>query len=247
MRNILIIIEYDGTGYHGWQMQKNAGSVQAVLEKALSTILRETVKTMASGRTDTGVHAVNQPVTFKTNSKMETRRIFRALNGILPDDIVIKSVKEVAADFDARRSARSKIYRYVILNSNAPSALYRHRAWHVRENLDTDLMLEGAKMLIGEHDFSSFRGSGCTSRHPLRRMLDVKINVVGENKEYIYFEIEGEAFLKHMVRNIVGTLVALGMGRINLSRLKDILEAKDRREGGVTAPPHGLYLVNVKY
>lgn len=247
MRNIKLIIEYDGTNYHGWQRQANAVAIEELVEKALLTILREEIKLTTAGRTDTGVHAINQVVNFSTENTIRADRLFLSLNAILPNDIVIKSVEDVPDNFDARRSAKSKRYRYVILNSKAPTALYRKRAWHVRAKLDTDLMLKGAEMLLGEHDFSSFRGKGCVSKHAVRRMLNVSINVVGEAKEYIYFEIEGQAFLKHMVRNIVGTLVALGSGKIGINEFKSALDARDRTKAGVTAPPQGLYLVEVKY
>ena len=247
MRNIRLILEYDGTAYHGWQVQENALAVQELLENALETIIRENVRVTPAGRTDTGVHAFKQVVSFRTGNGITCDKLYLGLNALLPDDIVVKGVDKVPDNFDARRSAKSKTYRYVILNCKAPTALYRKRAWHVRTKLDIGLMRKGAEMLLGEHDFSSFRGTGCTSTHAVRKMLNVSINAVGENKEYLYFEIEGQAFLKQMVRNIVGTLVALGSGKITLDEFRAILDAKDRRKAGVTAPPQGLYLLDVKY
>ncbi len=247
MRNIKLIIEYDGSAYHGWQMQDHALTIQQVVEEKLYVILREKVRLNSSGRTDAGVHAFGQVVNFKTETVLSCERIFISLNGILPDDVAIRSVEDVPDDFDARRSATSKIYRYVILNRLAPTALERHRCWHLRSPLDIDLMRKAAAMLLGEHDFSVFRGSGCTAKHPLRRMLKVSLEYSPENSDVINFEIEGQAFLKHMVRNIVGTLVAVGRGEIDLNSFKDILDSKDRTKAGVTAPPQGLFMLKVKY
>ncbi|MDH3973874.1 MAG: tRNA pseudouridine(38-40) synthase TruA [Deltaproteobacteria bacterium] len=245
MRNIKLILEYDGTAYHGWQVQKNARSIQSIVEKALFTLLREKVKAIASGRTDAGVHAMNQPVSFKTGSAMETRRLLRGLNGILPKDIVVKSVEEISSDFDARRSSKKKTYRYVILNREAPSALDRERCWHIRPSLDLEVMEKGAKMLLGKHDFSSFRASGCGAEHAVRRVLNVAFEEKGEG--CIHFEITAYAFLKQMVRNIVGTLVALGLGKMTIEEFSRLLEAKDRTKAGATAPPQGLFLIKVEY
>jgi len=247
MRNIKLIIEYDGSAYHGWQAQDNALAVQQVLEEKLNVILREKIKLNASGRTDTGVHALGQVANFKTEAQLSCERIFLGLNGILPDDIVIRSVEEVPPDFDARRSSKGKVYRYVILNRSSPAAIDRHRCWHLRAQLDVDLMYDAALMLIGEHDFSAFQGSGCTSRHQVRRMLKVSLRKAEEDSDRLYFEIEGQAFLKHMVRNIVGTLVKVGQGKIDLNDFKNILESKDRTMAGVTAPPQGLFMLEVKY
>ena len=245
MRNIKLVLEYDGTAYHGWQVQKNAVSIQSILEKALFTLLREDVKATASGRTDAGVHAMNQPVTFKTGSSMETRRMLRGLNGILPEDIVVKSVEEISLDFDARRSSKKKTYRYVILNREAPSALDRERCWHIRPKLDLEMMRKAAEQLVGEHDFSSFRASGCGAKHAVRRVLEVAFEEKGNG--YIHFEITAYAFLKQMVRNIVGTLVALGLGKMTMEEFRQLLEAKDRTKAGATAPPQGLFLLKVDY
>ena len=247
MRNIKLIIEYDGSAYHGWQAQDNALAIQQVVEEKLYVILREKVRLNSSGRTDAGVHALGQVVNFKTETVLSCERIFISLNGILPDDIAIRSVEDVPEGFDARRSATSKIYRYVILNRVAPTAIERHRCWHLRSPLDIDLMRKAALMLLGEHDFSAFRGSGCTAKHPLRRMLKVSLDYSPENSDVINFEIEGQAFLKHMVRNIVGTLVAVGRGGIDLNSFKDILDSKDRTQAGVTAPAQGLFMLEVKY
>ena len=266
MRKILLRLEYDGGAYHGWQSQKNALTIQEIVEDKLEIILRERVRTMASGRTDTGVHAFNQPITFKTNSALAMERLFASMNSILPDDIVVREAIEVDDIFDARRSAKKKTYRYVILNREAPSAIHRHRSWHLRKKLDLGVMQKAAALIIGEHDFSSFRASGCTARHPIRRVLstsfykgdspfsktpDAEDNASKHFQEtkgdYIIFEITAQAFLKQMVRNIIGTLVGLGLGKIEFDQFREILDARDRTKGGVTAPPEGLFLKDVRY
>ncbi len=240
-------LEYDGSRYHGWQRQKNAHTVQQEVEEALETILREKVRVNFASRTDAGVHAFMQVIDLKTEDVIACEKLFLGVNALLPDDIVVTTVEEVEPGFDARRSAKSKVYRYVILNRKEPTAIYRERAWHVRGKLNVGLMTEGAELLLGEHDFTSFRGAGCTSKHSVRKMLKASLTPVGPASEYLYFEIEGQAFLKHMVRNIVGTLVNLGLGKITLDEFKAIVAAKDRRKAGVTAPPQGLYLLEVKY
>ena len=245
LRNIKLILEYDGTAYHGWQVQKNAISIQSILEKTLFTLLREEIATSVSGRTDSGVHAMNQPVNFKTVNKMGTIRLLKSLNGLLPHDIIVKSVEEVSLDFDVRRNSKNKTYRYVILNREAPTALDRERCWHVRHKLDIELMQKGAHLLLGKHDFTSFRASGCGANNAVRRVINVRF----EEKEdgYIYFEIMAHAFLKQMVRNIVGTLVYLGLGKLTLNEVSRLLEVKDRTKAGPTAPAQGLFLLNVEY
>ncbi len=245
MKNYRLIIEYDGSGYHGWQFQKNALSIQEVIEGVLFQIMRKRVRLNSSGRTDAGVHAVNQVVNFKTDVEIKTNRLLKGLNGLLPDDIVIKQVDEAPDDFDARRSAKSKVYRYVILNSKTPSALERFRCWHVRDPLDLDVMKKGAEIITGEHDFSSFRASGCSAKDAVREILRTSFTV--KENGFIIFEIEGRAFLRHMVRNITGTLVDLGLGKISLAEFKSVIDARDRTRGGVAAPARGLFLVEVKY
>jgi len=245
MKNYRLTIEYDGSGYHGWQFQKNALTIQEVIEEALFQIARKRVRLNSSGRTDTGVHALNQVVNFKADLEIKTSRLLIGLNGLLPDDIVVKGIDEMPDNFDARRSAKSKTYRYVILNRKTPSALKRFRCWHVRDPLDLETMKKGAEILIGEHDFSSFRASGCSAKHAVREILRTSFTV--KENGFIVFEIEGRAFLRHMVRNIVGTLVALGLGKINLAEFEAIIDARDRTRGGVAAPARGLFLVEVNY
>lgn len=246
MKNIKVVLEYDGTNYHGWQVQTNAVTVQEVVEKTLEELLREKVRTSVSGRTDAGVHAMNQVINFKSsNVKMAPEKLMVGLNSLLPGDVVIKSVEEVPLDFDSRRSAMSKSYRYVILNRKAPTALERHRCWQIRSGLDIESMNIGAAYLVGEHDFTSFRGSRCNAAHAVRKVLKAAFTV--QDDDFVYFEIEGQGFLKHMVRNVVGTLVNVGLGKTTLTGFKAILEAKDRKAAGLNAPPQGLFLLGVNY
>ena len=246
MKNIKVVLEYDGTNYHGWQVQANAISIQEIIEKALETLLREKVRTYVSGRTDTGVHAKNQVINFKISTlKMKVEKLMVGLNCLLPEDVAIKNVEEVPGEFDSRKSATSKVYRYIILNRKAPTALERHRCWHIRAKLDVDLMNSCAAFLVGEHDFSSFRGARCNSSHAVRKVF--RAAFTAQEDDFIQFEIEGRGFLKHMVRNIVGTLVDVGMGKTSLTEFKSIIDAKDRKVAGLNAPPQGLYLQAVNY
>ncbi|MFH2013001.1 MAG: tRNA pseudouridine(38-40) synthase TruA [Pseudomonadota bacterium] len=245
MRNIKLVIEYDGTSYHGWQIQPNAVSVQETIEERLRKITQEEIKLIVAGRTDAGVHAIEQVANFNTNSQLDMNNIQRGLNSLLPPDIAIKEISEVEENFHARYSAKSKIYRYVILNQRFPSPLYRNFSWFIPFNLDIEKMEKATQCLIGKHDFSSFKASGCNSRNPVREVLAVSLNK--DNKGFIIFDIEANAFLKQMVRNIVGTLVDVGQRNTGVKEFKDIFFSKDRRKAGKTAPPQGLYLIKVNY
>ena len=245
MRNVRITIEYDGTQYHGWQVQPNAVSIQEVLEAKLGTIIQEKVNVIASGRTDAGVHAIGQVAHFHTESSLDLSNIQRGLNSLLPDDIVIKEIYEAQKDFHARYSATSKIYRYIIFNEKFPSALYRHFSWFIPFTLDLSEMGKAARCLSGRHDFSSFKASGCNSHNPVREVFHVSLGK--DEKNFTYFDIEANGFLKQMVRNIVGTLVDVGTGKIRKDDFEAIFHSKDRTKAGKTAPPQGLFLVKVKY
>ncbi len=244
MRNIKLIIEYDGTNYYGWQVQPGQVTIQEELQKAIKRITGEDVTLRAAGRTDAGVHAIAQVANFRTESKIPPLSLLKGLNSLLPDDIVIKGVDEVDEGFDARRSARSKTYKYLIFNSPYPSAIYRRFSWHVSYPLDIELMRQGASLLVGEKDFSSFRASGCASRHAVRTIDYIGLKGDGE---LIGIEVRGRAFLRHMVRIMVGTLVELGRGRIGLDDLVRIIEARDRCKAPITAPARGLFLKEVEY
>lgn len=245
MRNIKLVIEYDGTHYHGWQIQPNAVSIQETIEDRLKKIIQEEIRLIAAGRTDAGVHAIEQVANFSTKSRLDINNIQRGLNSLLPPDIAIKEISEAEQDFHARYSAKSKIYRYVILNRRFPSPLYRNFSWFIPFKLDIKEMKNAVQCLVGEHDFSSFKASGCNSHNPIREVYGISVDK--DTKGFIIFEIEANAFLKQMVRNIVGTLTDVGKGKIGVSEFEEILRAKDRKKAGITAPPQGLFLAKIKY
>lgn len=242
--NIKITIEYDGTNYHGWQVQLTGETIQAVLERAISTFLRTPTRIMGSGRTDAGVHALGQVANFFSEQEYRPHRIRRALNALTPYEITIKEVEIVADSFDARRDGQSRVYEYHIHNRTTPSPFYLNRAWHLHEPLDADAMRRAIVCLHGEHDFSSFRAAGCDAVHPVRKVYRTSLEPRGE---LLVYTIEATAFLRHMVRNIVGTLVEVGCGLRTPQSFGELLEARDRTKAGPTAPPHGLFLVEVKY
>jgi tRNA pseudouridine38-40 synthase len=242
--NIKLTIEYDGTNYHGWQIQAKGETVQAVLERAVSTFLGKPTRITGSGRTDAGVHALGQVANFFCDQEPDLHRLQRGLNALTPDDITIKAVEVVPDSFDARRDGRSRVYEYRILNRPSPSPFYLKYAWHVHDAFDVEVMQEAIRCLEGEHDFSSFQAAGCDAVHPVRTVYRVSLD---ERDELLVFTIEATAFLRHMVRNIVGTLVEVGRGQRRSRSLAELLKARDRTQAGLTAPAHGLYLMEVKY
>ncbi|SHH44995.1 tRNA pseudouridine(38-40) synthase TruA [Tepidibacter thalassicus] len=243
MRNIMITIEYDGTNYGGWQKQNNTLSIQQVIEEAIYKITKERVNLISSGRTDAGVHAIGQVANFMTNSKILVEKIPNAINSKLPNDISVVDAKEVSFNFHARYSAKKKRYKYVILNSKYKRPIYRNYSYYVKYDLDIDKMKEEIKFLIGEHDFKSFMSSGSSVKTTVRTIYDVNIN---KQDDLIILEFEGNGFLYNMVRIIVGTLVDIGRGKIDIS-LKNIIDCKDRNKAGHTAPACGLFLKKVYY
>lgn len=245
MRNLRIIVEYDGTGYHGWQWQPHDITIQQTLEEKFGIITQEEIKLIGSGRTDAGVHATGQVANFKTKSKIREKNLLMGANSLLPGDIVIKDLVEVDEGFHARYDAKSKVYLYQILNSPYPSALYRNYSWFINSSLDIDLIRTAALQLIGTHDFSSFCAANSDTVNHVRKVMDV--NVRREDGGMIKFFIEADGFLRHMVRNIVGTLVDVGRGKLSTSGFLDIMESRDRKMAGITAPPQGLFLKKVKY
>ena len=242
--NIKITVEYDGTHYHGWQIQSRGETIQAVLEKAVSTFLKTPTRITGSGRTDAGVHALGQVANFFSADIDNPHRIRRALNALTPDNIAIREVEIVPDSFDARRDGRSRMYEYHILNRPTASPFYRHRAWHLHDSLDLEAMRQAIPCLLGEHDFSSFQAAACDAEHAVRKVYRTSLEQRGE---LLVYTIEATAFLRHMVRNIVGTLVEVGRGLRPAESFNELLAARDRTKAGPTAPPHGLFLVEVKY
>ena len=246
MPNFKLIIEYEGTAYHGWQRQKEIPTVQRAIEGALETMTGRLIKVIGSGRTDAGVHARNQVANFYVDTRLTANNFEKGLNSLLPPDIVVKDCQGVNESFHARYDARSKVYDYRILNRPIPTALFRQYAWHVRKNLDVNAMRAAMVCLKGEHDFSAFEASGSPRSHAVRKVMDV--NLTAKNAEgYLVFTVEADGFLRCMVRNIVGTLVDVGLGKRSLDEFQHILTSKDRKQAGITAPAHGLFLREVKY
>jgi tRNA pseudouridine38-40 synthase len=244
LRRLAIGIEYDGTNYNGWQNQSHAPSIQASLNKALSYVADETIACIGAGRTDSGVHAAGQVAHFDTRADRNPRSWLLGINSNLADDINVLWVKPVANEFHARYSAVSRSYRYVILNRPVRSALSRLGAWWVREPLDIETMSVAARYLVGTHDFSSFRASGCQAKSPVRELRRLEIRGFDQ---WINVECEANAFLHHMVRNIMGSLVRVGRGEAEPEWIQTLLEARDRRLADITAPAAGLILEHVGY
>ncbi len=245
MKNYKLTIEYDGTNYHGWQVQARDTSIQETIEAALITMTREKIRLAGSGRTDAGVHALGQTASFKTESAIPTHAFFAGLNSLLPDDIVITACEAVADDFHARFSARHKTYQYRIYNQTTPMAIGRQYAWHIRKKLDISRMSRAVEYITGTHDFKSFEGTGSPRDHTVREVLHAGISENGNG--FVFFEITANGFLRYMVRNLVGTLANVGLGKTSPEGFRQILQAKDRDLAGATAPPQGLFLVSVSY
>jgi tRNA pseudouridine38-40 synthase len=246
MPNIKLILEYDGTNYHGWQAQTGSGkpTIQETLETALAVLAQEPVRTTSSGRTDAGVHAVGHVANFTTTRMIPAEAWAPALNRLLPRDIRVLGSAEVPEDFHARYDAGGKAYQYRILNRRMPSALLRDRAWHVDRKLNVAAMRRAAAALIGKHDFSAFRSASCNAKSPVRTLRDIAIRKSGE---IIEITLKADAFLMHMARNIAGTLVEAGLGRFTPEEVKRILRSRDRGRAGRTAPACGLFLLEVSY
>lgn len=239
-----ITVEYDGAGYSGWQRQKNALSVQEVIEDALGVLLGKKTVIIGSGRTDKGVHAIGQVAHFDSDKKLDTFRMAFALNAILPEDVKIRKMQAVSDRFHAQRSAKSKTYVYRTYVSRADSPLRKGRAVKVIPNVDVCLMRKVANSLIGEHDFRAFSSTGSPVNDYVREIYDIQIKQDGDE---IDFYITGNGFLYNMVRIIVGTLIFIGRGKLPESTVKDMLETGNRRLGGKTFPAEGLYLYYVEY
>jgi tRNA pseudouridine38-40 synthase len=238
-----LIVEYDGTEFSGWQLQPHGRTVQGVLEQAVERFIGSPVRVSAAGRTDAGVHAAGQVVTFRCDRVLDPTVVRRALGALTPDDLAVRSVEIVAGDFDVRRAARARVYVYRIWNRRQRSPFWRRYAWHVPWPLDAAAMHAAAAQLVGEHDFSSFRAAECDAAHPMRRVVR---SGVARDGDLLVYEVEATAFLRHMVRNIVGTLVEIGSHRRDAD-LAALLALRDRTRAAATAPAHGLCLSEVRY
>jgi tRNA pseudouridine38-40 synthase len=245
MRNFKLIVEYDGAAYCGWQRQKNGVSIQQLLDEAIALIVCEKVTLIGSGRTDAGVHAINQVANFKSSTVLPAEKIFRGVNSVLPQDIVVKSLNEVHVDFHAQRDVQSKIYVYRICNQRLRPVLGRNYFWFIRFPLDLEMMGKAAKYLIGTHDFSCFCATGSDVKDRVRTIIGIDIKSGADG--LIEITVEARGFLKYMVRNIVGTLVEVARGKRNPQDMKEIIDSRNRDIAGVTAPACGLFLKEVKY
>ncbi len=245
-RNICLVLAYDGTNYHGFQRQTPpVVAVQNVLEEKLAQIFGDTIELAAAGRTDAGVHAMGQVVNFFTDGTIPIDRIPQAVNGLLPRDIVIKEAMEMDRDFSARHSAKSKTYIYRIQQGAVPNPFTGRYAWYIRRPLDRTGMRAALSLIEGTHDFTSFRASGGADMSPVRTMYRAELSEAEGNQ--IEILLHGNGFLYHMVRNIVGTLVNVGLGKFTPEAFGKILEARDRQKASATAPAEGLCLHSVEY
>ena len=241
---LVLGLEYDGASFHGWQRQQEVIGVQQRVEEALSRIANTSINVVCAGRTDAGVHATAQVVHFDTDCVRPERAWTLGTNTYLPDSISVKWVKPVDDTFHARFSATARRYRYIIYNNTLRSAILAKGITHIHADLDHQLMHEAAQALVGKHDFSSFRAVECQAKTATRTLSYIQVSRFAD---YIVIDVQANAFLHHMVRNITGSLVAIGSGEKPVAWLKDILNAKDRTLAAATARPNGLYLVNVIY
>ena len=244
MRNIRLVVEYDGSELHGWQRQAGVPTVQQHLEESLAQLLQHATQVTGASRTDAGVHARGQVASFRTEKPIPLHGIRRGLNSLLPEAIAIRSATEMPEEFHPRFSATGKHYRYTLLVAADRSPRWRTRAWHHPEALDVHAMIAASRALIGEHDFAAFRAAGCTAKTTLRRVESVTFTRLGDLLEV---DVRGNAFLRNMVRILVGTLTEVGTGRRPIAQVAEILASKDRTKAGITAPPQGLELMAVHY
>ena len=245
MKNFKLIIEYDGTRYHGWQRQKKEATIQGEIEKALWIMTRSSVSLNGSGRTDAGVHARGQAANFRCDTNLDPEIFQRGLNSLLPEDIVIRECRQVEDTFHARYSVKSKIYHYKIFNHPVPTAIKRQYVWSIRSRLDILAMQSAISYIIGSHDFKAFEGAGSPRAHTNRHVMAA--DLFESDNRVLIFRIEANGFLRFMVRNIVGTLVDVGLGKTAPAEFKQILKSRDRNRAGATAPARGLCLMEVKY
>lgn len=244
-KRIAMGVEYDGSGFAGWQAQKHGVStVQEAVEKAISAVANESLKVVCAGRTDTGVHGAHQVIHIDTQAERSERSWVFGINSNLPKQVCVLWAKEVSAEFHARFSATRRRYQYVIFNRHVrPSYLAYRTTWEYRP-LDIELMQQAAQFLVGTHNFNAYRALGCQAKNPVREVYELKVT---RRNEFVFIDIEANAFLHHMVRNIAGVLMDIGAGKHSPAWANEILQTKDRTQGGVTAPPYGLYLCGVTY
>ena len=240
-----LTLEYDGSPFVGWQEQTGQLSVQSVVEKALHTFLRQKIKVFASGRTDTGVHALGQVAHFDVEKKLNLRKSMYSLNALMrPYLVAIRKMELVDDDFHARFSAKKRTYLYRIQNTTFPPVLNAGRVWHVNQKLDVKKMNQAAKLLIGKHDFSTFRAANCQAKSPIKTLDVLKVKRVGEE---VQITVSAKSFLYHQVRNFAGALVKVGVGKWSIADFEKAFKACDRTKGAETAPAEGLYFMKVEY
>ena len=245
MRNIKLVIEYDGKDFNGWQKQPNKLNIQGEIERAIQEITKEdNIELNASGRTDAGVHALGQVANFKTNCTMPVDKFPIAINNKVKKSIVIKSAEEMPERFHSRYNCKKKTYRYVINNSEYGSAIFRNQECHIPQKLDVKAMKKAIKYFEGEHDFKGFKASGTSSKNSVRKIFKTNIEV---HNDRIFIEFTGSGFLYNMVRILSGTLVDVGLGKIKPNDIPNIILSGERQKAGKTLPPHGLYLLKVEY
>jgi tRNA pseudouridine38-40 synthase len=242
---VKLVLAYDGTRYVGWQVQPNGPSIQAELERALSTLHKEPIRVTGAGRTDAGVHALGQVASFPIDRPLPISAYVKGMNALLPEDVAVREAEVREGPFDARRDAGGKRYRYRIENAPTRAPLSRLQAWQVFRPLDADAMRAATAPLLGRHDFGAFRAADCEAHHAVRELL--RLEVLGERGGRIEVVAEATAFLKHMVRNLVGTLVEVGLGARAPGSMAGLLASRDRNLAGRTAPPQGLVLEEVFY
>jgi tRNA pseudouridine38-40 synthase len=245
MTRVKLVLEYDGTNYVGWQLQPNGPSVQGRVQMALGELLGQPIQVMAAGRTDSGVHAKGQVIAFDSPRQLPMKAYWMGLNGLLPDDIAVVKAEEVRDDFDPRRWSQGKRYRYSISNRRTRSPHRRFTHWEIFQPIDLDAMQIASRVLLGRHDFSAFRAEGCQAKTAERELK--KIDIGGLPGDELHLVFEGTAFLRHMVRNLVGTLIEVGRKRQPTEWVREVLASRDRSRAGATAPPQGLCLEEVFY
>lgn len=245
MKNFKLTIEYDGTAFSGWQRQAEGATVQAEIERALGQMTRSRITVIGAGRTDAGVHALGQVANFRCDTRLPPEAILKGLNSLLPPNIAIRDCCQVPEGFHARFAAKSKRYQYCILNRASRPAVGRDYVWFIHRPLDTTAMGQATEHLIGRQDFKAFESAGSPRAHTQRHVMHA--GWIEEEGWRLTFQIEADGFLRGMVRNIVGTLVTVGLGKLDPQKLPDILASRDRRHAGATAPARGLFLMCVHY